>query len=146
MKQEINRIRNKRYEKETIHIYWVHSHDISKMNQKVDNAAKEASNMVMVNHSMTGKINLLCPNSYISQQTIKAEINYRTMKYDDSKWSTYKYMKKETYGAHYYNLNISWNPKKYSDEMQYMDGNENIIRLMLLTNQIPTNWFMVHEA
>ena len=30
--------------------------------------------------------------------------------------------------------------------MQYLESNENIIRLMIMTAQIPTNWYMVHKA
>ena len=146
MNEEIKDIQQKNYRKEHINIYWVHSHAESKMNESVDIEAKKAVEEVVTNHSISDKDKLLHPNKYISHQTIKSEINYRTNKYDDIKWMIYKYEQKDKYRAHYYHLNVPWNPKKHGDEMQYLEGKDNILRLMLITNQIPTNWYMVHKT
>ena len=55
-------------------------------------------------------------------------------------------MKKDECGAQYYALNVQWNPKKHSQEIKCLSIQENMIRVMIMTNQLPTNYYMTYKA
>ena len=73
----------KQYPDNFISIYWTKSHDKSQINNQVDIQAKEAAKYVKDNHPIYDAATLLNTNNYIAYNTLKAEINYKTMKYDE---------------------------------------------------------------
>ena len=61
--KEMQNIKDKKYKDELIKIYWTKSHAESKLNNKVDKAAKQAAQVVRDNPSIMDKQNMINPNN-----------------------------------------------------------------------------------
>ncbi len=145
--EEMNKLKDLNLNDKFIKIYWVESHEESKINNDVDLKAKEAAKMVKEKHNLDDdEKDWLAPNSLISYNTIKAEIKYKADRYDAELWYQFKLEKINKFGEHYWKWNIPWNPKKYAEVIPFLNRLENDIRIMLMTGSLPVNVYMVYKA
>ena len=142
---EIKILTNLQLPSECIKMQWVHSHDNqSKMHEQVDLNAKNAAQSVF--DQFDDEINWMYPNEYVCYNTVKSEVKYKAFKYDSDRWNEFKMVNNRTYLRHYWDWRIPWAPKRYSEMISFLTPFENDIRILLLTMQLPFNYYMVHKA
>ncbi len=130
-----------------IQIRWVHSHADSNYNEYVDEHAKISALLVMfLGENITSyKIknnDTYHPNNYISYKTIKSEIRYLGECEEEKLWDMYTKSNKNKRSNHYDKYGIKLNRKIYGDELYKLTIRENTIRMMIYTNQLPTNMYL----
>ena len=161
---QLNDIKNNTQIQPQIHLHRVHCHDESNYNNDVDGYAKisaatilHTSNNLNIYHGreyvkpitftkLTSSTtpNFTCtwnPNSFISYGTIKNDIKYRINMLNESIWNKYKINRSIKWAQHYDLFDIKYD-KRYGDEMYQLSRTDNIIRIMLYTDQLPLN---LHE-
>ena len=136
-------IEEQKWEKESIELYWVHSHDKSKVNDDVDEVAKMASKLVEIRYSNDALTETLLPYEYIAYQQMKKEVKKRSELIHVKWWNKYRYNKgSDEWGQHLKRWNIRSCKKWYQEELKYLNKRQNQIRILLYTGKLPTNEFI----
>ena len=139
------------WEKEFIQFYWVQSHNISKVNNDVDEVAKMAGKFLQITgwdeqtateHNKQ-PITTMLPCEFISYQQMKKEVKKKALLLQYKRWNQYKYTKKDDdWGQHLRQWHITGKKEWYQAELKYLNKQQNQIRILLYTGKIPTNVYL----
>ncbi len=145
--KQLDVIKSIKLSKEFIEVYWVHSHQEEQktVNDEVDPNAKEIAMYVKTwyhNEFTRNEESWYNPNNYIAYNSTKSESRKKANNIDAMDWNKFKKLKQNSFLAHYFALNIPWNPKMYAITIPHLDPLEQDIRMLLLTHHLPLNLFM----
>lgn len=146
----LQQLRRHNFPEKFIDLGWVHAHDDSALNDKVDGLAKAAALIVKYlyewEESKADEQPLFSVNEFIGLQTAKREFKALITDQAERRWNEEVLSKFDCrFKKELYRWRI---PKRrdYGKELEYLDMKDAVMRMQLYTCTLPTNFWRAHSG